>query len=271
MRSHSASIFVALLSVAASLGHAIAADAVRVGGTGTAIGFLQHAAAKFAADSGGKVMVIPALGSTGSLRALSDGKIEVAVAARPLKSEEAAAGLRQVLALRTAYVMATSRRAGGDLKAADVAKIYGANSPIWPDGTPVHIILRPRSDTDTELLGAIFPGMADALEAARRRPDVPTAATDQDNADEAERLTGSLAGTTATQIKTEGRRLQTMSIDGVEPTLANFESGAYPYAKKLYVVVKGEANQDVARFVEFLHSPSGLALLRDAEVLPEAK
>lgn len=272
MRAPTTVLATSLLAVAAALvGHAAVADTVRVGGTGTAIGFLHEAAAKFAADTGGKVVVIPALGSAGSLRALIDGKLDLAVAARPLKGDEVAAGLRQLLVLRAAYVMATSRHDAGELKAADVAKIYAANSPVWPDGTPIRIILRPRSDTDTELLAALFPGMSDAMEAARRRPEVPIAATDQDNADEAERLTGSLTGTTTTQIKTEGRRLHAISIDGVEPTLANFASGAYGYAKRLYVVVKGDDGPDTAKFVEFLGSPVGLDLLRSAEVLPEAK
>lgn len=271
MRPHATSIVVALLVALASLEQASAADAIRVGGTGTAIGALQQVATKFAADTGGKVVVVPALGSSGSLRALIDGKLELAVIARPLTSDETAAGLRPSLVLRTPYVMATSHRGAGDLKAADIAKIYAANNPVWPDGTPIRIILRPRSDTDTELLGALFPGMRDAMEAARRRKEVPIAATDQDNADEAEHLTGSLIGATTTQIKTEGRQLHGLSIDGIEPTLANFENGTYPYAKKLYVIVKGDANPGVAGFVAFLRSPTGLALLRDAEVLPEAK
>jgi phosphate transport system substrate-binding protein len=117
------------------------------------------------------------------------------------------------------------------MKSADLAKIVAAEKPTWADGTPIRIILRPRSDTDTALLGELFPGMTDAIESARRRAEVPTAATDQDNAALADRTPGSLIGTTMTQIKTEHRNLHAVPLDGVEPTLANFESGAYRFSK----------------------------------------
>jgi hypothetical protein len=39
------------------------------------------------------------------------------------------------------------------MKSADLAKIVAAEKPTWADGTPIRIILRPRSDTDTALLG----------------------------------------------------------------------------------------------------------------------
>ena len=116
--------------------------------------------------------------------------LDIAVPARTLKSHESAAGLRQVAVLRTAYVIATSHPNPGSLKSADIAKIFAAEKPTWSDGTPIRIILRPRSDTDTALLAELFPGMGDALEVARGRAELPTAATDQDNAALAERMTG---------------------------------------------------------------------------------
>ena len=244
---------------------------MRVGGTGTAIGMLQQVGAEFTTATGVKVDVVSSLGSTGAIRALTDGLLDIAVPARPLKSDESAAGLRQVAVLRTAYVIATSHSNPGGLKSTDIAKIFAAEKPAWSDGAPIRIILRPRSDTDTALLAELFPGMNDALEVARGRAELPTAATDQDNAALAERIPGSLVGTTATQIKTEHRDLHVVRLDGVEPTLANFESGAYRFEKKLYFVVPRNSAPDGRRFVEFLRSPQGVKALREAEILPDAE
>lgn len=262
--------FAVTVVVALPASGAAAADALRVGGTGTATGFLQQVGAEFAATGGMRIVVVPSLGSSGAIRALADGKIDVAVSARPLKSEETAAGLRQAAVFRTAYVIATSHRNPGGLKSTDIAAIYASANPTWPDGSPVRIILRPRTDTDTELLGALFAGMREAMETARRRPEMPTAATDQDSADMAERLSGSLSGSTATQIKTEGRHLQAIPIDGIAPTFENFESGAYRFAKKLYFIEKQGGDPGAGRFIAFLRSPAGLKALREVEVLPEA-
>jgi ABC-type phosphate transport system substrate-binding protein len=93
---------VLLLGGALPVGNAAAADTLRLGGTGAAIGMLQQVGTEFTAITGVKVEVIPSLGSTGAVRALGDGWLDIAVPARPLKPDEAAAGLRQVEVLRTA-------------------------------------------------------------------------------------------------------------------------------------------------------------------------
>ena len=258
--------FVLLLAGTVPFGNAVA-QTLRVGGTGTAIGMLQQVGANFTATTGVKVEVVTSLGSTGAIRALGDGLLDIAVPARPLKSDESAAGLRQVAVLRTAYVMATSHSNPNGLKTADLARIFAADKPTWADGTPIRIILRPRSDTDTALLAESFPGMGEALEVARRRAEVPTAATDQDNAALAERTPGALTGTTVTQIKTEQRNLRVVPLDGVAPTFANFESGVYRFAKKLYFIFPRNSTPEAKRFVEYLRSPQGVKTLRETETL----
>ena len=124
---------VVAICVAASLmgHHAAAADSVRAGGTGSAIGLLSQVGAAFTADSGVKLEVIPSLGSTGALRALTDGKLDLAVSARPLSAEEKAAGLRQVAVLRTPFVLATSKPDPDGLKTSDLlSDILGAETGL---------------------------------------------------------------------------------------------------------------------------------------------
>src|ERR1039458_1297365 len=89
------------LAIAVFFGCALAAgpsaaqDTLRIGGTGSAIGMLQQVGDEFTAATGGKVEIIASLGSTGAIRALADGVIDIAVSARPLKADEAAAGLSE--------------------------------------------------------------------------------------------------------------------------------------------------------------------------------
>ena len=264
-------VMVLLLAGAMPAGNAAAADTLRVGGTGTATGMLQQVGAEFTAATGVKVEIVPSLGSTGAIRALRDGWLDIAVPARPLKPNEAAAGLRQVAVLRTAYVIATSHSGPNGLKSADLVGIFAAEKPAWADGTPIRIILRPRGDSDTALLAELFPGMGAAIETARRRAEVPTAATDQDNAALAERTPGSLTGTTVTQLKTEHRDLHIVPLDGVEPTLANLESGVYRFAKHLYFIVPRASSAEAQQFLDFLQSPRGVKALRETETLPGAE
>ncbi len=263
-------VVASLLSVAASTA-APAADVVRVGGTGSAFGLLQALGDAFSAASGVKVVNVPSLGSTGGIRAVAENKIDISVSGRALRPDETAKGLKAAAVVRTPYFIVTSHRNPNGLNSADLASLYSKPNATWADGSPIRIVLRPRSDTDTDVMGQLFPGMANAQEAARRRPDVPTGATDQDNADLAERISGSMAGMTGTQLKTENRRLQAIALDGVEPTFANYESGKYRYGKKLYFVVRTAGGAEIERFMAFVQSPEGLKILREAEVLPETQ
>ncbi len=249
---------------------AAAAEPLRMGGTGSSLGMLRQVGADFTAATGIKVDVVPSLGSSGAIHALRDGNLDLVVSARPLKPKETAAGLRQVLVLQTPFVLATSRRDPGGLKVADLVGLFAGKEAVWPDGAPMRLILRPRSETDTDLLGSLYPGMQQAIEAARRRSEIPVAPTDQDNIALAERTPGSLTGTTLAQLTTEHSSLHVIALDGVTPTLANFESRAYRPSKQLHFIVAPTDRAAVQRFLAFLQSPPGVKALRAAAVLSGA-
>jgi len=246
-----------------SLTSPLSAETLRAGGVGAATKLLPMLFAGLDPNEDIKLEVIPSLGSNGGLRALSENAIDIVVAGRPPNADELQQGLRVVVAVRTPYTLVTSRPTAQGLNSTEIADIFKAPRAMWVDGSPIRIILRPKSDSDTPVLIRIFPGMAAALEAARARHDIPVAATDQDNADAAERLKDSLAGSTLTQITTERRNLRLISIDGVVPSIDALESGAYPFSKTLYFILPAKATPAAERFVAFIQSPTGQALLRE--------
>lgn len=265
--SFSTAVLSALLAAALLTQNAAAIELLRVGGTGAAIGMIENTGHAFAGTGGARFVVIPGLGSSGAINALADRKLDMAVSARPLKPAERAAGLKQIAIVRTAFVLATSHRHPNGLKTADLPALFAADKPTWDDGSPIRIILRPRSETDTALLGNMAAGMDGVVESMRRRAEVPVAPTDQDNADMAERLQGSLTGTTLAQLKTERRRLSAIPLDGIEPTFANFESGKYRFVKHLYLIARTDGPADGENYVRYLRSPQGEAALRDSDCL----
>ena len=247
------------LVIAALLGpaHVASADTLRMGGIGAATAFVPGLFSAFERSAATSLKVIPGLGSNGGLRALADGVLDIAISGRPLKPEELAQGLTPVVTVRTPFVLVTSHPRPNGLKSPDVADIYRLHNATWADGSPIRIILRPKSDSDTQVLGSMFPGMVEAIERARRRPEIPIAATDQDNASLAEQVPNSLAGSTFTQIKMERRDLRFVAIDDVEPSLETFQSGAYPFEKVLSFVLPAKRTPAAERFIAFLRSPAG--------------
>ncbi len=228
---------------------------------------LKRLGAVFKADSGVEVVVVPSLGSSGAIRAVIDGALDLAVTGRALKPEEAAKGLTVAFTARTPFVLATSHPNPDGLALADIANAFRSERATWSDGSPIRVILRPRAESDTTLMGELFPGVASAIAIARLRPDIPVAATDQDNADMAEQTPGSLVGSTLTQLALEERNLRVVPIEGVAPTFENFERGLYRYAKPLNFIVPARPAPLVERFLAFLRSPAGQRVLREARVL----
>jgi phosphate transport system substrate-binding protein len=238
---------------------------LRLAGTGSSTELLNRLAAAFQSQSGARVDVIVGLGSSGALRAMQDGAIDVAVSGRPLKPDERK-GLTVALTVSTPFVFVTSKPNPSDLTVAAVVNAFQRTDAQWHDGTPIKVLLRTRSESDTLLMGQLFPGLADAIETARKRADIPIAATDQDNADLAEQIPGSLTGSTLTQILLEKRRLHVVPIDGIAPNIATLKNGAYRYRKPLFFIIGAKPSPLADRFLQFIQSSEGQQILRDAAV-----
>lgn len=247
------------------------AEVIRTGGTGATYETLKRLGEAYAAiEAGAAFEVVPSLGSSGGIMAVTDGVLDFSVSGRPLKPEEKAKGLTELALLRTPFALVTST-SSQSLKSTEAARFYDNEKAVWANGTPVRVILRPKSDSDTAVLGGMLPGMSAAIDKVRARPDVPIAATDQDNVEAAERIPGSLVAATYTQIEMEGRKLSYVAIDGIAPTLENFESGAYPYGKTFHFIFPARTSASLKRFIAFLDSPAGLKVIRETGNLPATR
>ncbi len=249
-----------------------AAETLHIGGTGSATVLMERLGAAFAAnETDTKVEVIPGLGSSGGIAAARDGALDIAVSARPLKPAET--GLIEIVAVITPYGLVSSNPKPGDIAKSDVAAFYQSTTSTWPDGSPIRVILRPKSESDTALLGQTFPEMAAAIDQVRTRIDVPLAATDQDNLELAKAIDGSLVGTSLAQMVTEQHEseLRFLTIDGAEPSLENLENGKDPYFKPFRFVFSDKSPPLVQRFLAFVESSEGEKLLREAGCLQVAQ
>ena len=245
-----------------------AAATLRVAGTGGVLEAIQQVASPFAAATGIELEVITGLGTAGAMRALPDGVIDAVFAAREPNPNEAKVQLVSRSFARTPLVFVTSHRKPNGLKSSDIPAIFASQSPKWEDGTPLKIILRTKVDADTVITGQAIPGLAEAIERARARADVPVAATDQDNVNIAQRLEGSFTFAGYGQIIAEKCDLRLVPIDGVMPSLAALANGTYPYEKKFYLVFAPERSAGAEQLLQFLRSAEGRKILLAIGYLP---
>ena len=72
----------------------------------------------------------------------------------------------------------------------------------------------------------------------------------------------------ATSLADKGAPVKLLKLNGVEPTSANVVSGAYPLSRPLLVMTKGEARGGVKKFIDYLLSVDGQAIVRNKDFIP---
>ena len=230
---------------------------VLIGGTGTGVAPMQKV---LSGRSG--LRFVPNLGTGGGLKALAAGAIDIALAARPPDDGERARGLVAREWMRTPFVFAC-HRAVPPLRPtlAELASLYAGRVHQWPNGTPVRLVLRPASDADTRQLRSLSPAMAEALTAAQTRPGAHVAVTDGDAAEAIERIPGALGALALGLLRSDGRQLLVLDLDGIKPGIDTLAAGRYPHAKTIYLVTRGTPAGAVAATLADAAAARAAALL----------
>jgi phosphate transport system substrate-binding protein len=241
----------------------VRAETLRISGTGGAIGGMRLLADAFRKAEPGVEVVIPqSIGSSGGIRAAIAGKLDIGVSARAPSPEEMEQGARQTAYARTALVFAVHPDVQrSDITLAEVLEIYAGRKTTWDDGTALRLILRPSFDTDTTTLRRISPGMADAVEQSQKREGLIVATTDQNAADAIERTRGSFGTTTLALVVSGKTRIRILSLSGVNPTTKSVRDGTYPCTKTFYMVTRPAPSPTAGKFIRFVRSPEGKAIL----------
>lgn len=241
----------------------VSAEQIKIGGTGGALGTMRLLAQAFEANHPADgVRVLPSLGSSGGIKALLAGAIQVAVSARPLKDAETAKGAVQQAYGRTPFVFATHADTPAvDISMRELVDIYAGNRQRWSDGSRIRLVLRPLGDSDSKIVRSISPAMRDAKRLAERRKGMLFAVTDQDAADNLEKIPGSLGTTTLAQILAERRAIKALRLEGVEARAQSLADGSYPLSKQFFIVTTPSASPQVRAFVDFVRSAAGRDVL----------
>jgi phosphate transport system substrate-binding protein len=252
-----------LLFVAFLLPLAAVAEEIRIGGAGTGLGTMRLLGEAFVRlHPEHRVKVLPSIGSSGAIKAVPRGGVEIGIAARALTASEEALGMTAIEYARSPTGLAVSSRLNiGGISREQIVAILAGRLTLWPDGTPIRPVLRQPGDDSTHLLKSLAPGMERALAMAEQRPGLPFAATDQEAAEKIEAITGAIGMSSLSLIRSEGRGLQLLALDGMEPSVANAAAGRYPLVKCFFVISKTHPTPAVQRFIAFLETPAAREIL----------
>lgn len=262
----------AALNVLPSLPQALAQPRkpgeVVLGGTGAGIAPLR----KVLEGAGTSAHFVPNLGSGGGLKALAAGAVDMALSARRLNDAERAQGMVEHELFRTPFVWAVHADTPlQGVSLAELADLYLGKRTTWPDGRVVRLILRPDTDSDTQLVKSISAALAIAITSAGQRLGVRVAITDDDAAADIERITGAIGTTTLALVMSQQRQVALPPLAGVTASVDSLVSGRYPYFKTIYLATRGAVTPEVSATLALLHSKSGATTLARAGCLAVAR
>jgi phosphate transport system substrate-binding protein len=254
---------VAVLAVLPGTGSRSAvAETIRISGTSGAMETMRILGEAFRkAHPDTRIVLFQGMGSSGGIKATLAGRLDIGLSGRPLSGEERARELQETMYARTPFVFAVHRTVeitGLTLK--DVVEIY-AGKRDWENGKRIRLVLRPREDSDIPILKNMSPAMSAAVDIALSRKGMIVATTDHDAADAIEDVPGAFGGTTLALVFSEKRALRVLALDGVAPSVRTMIDRSYPYSKSFYMVTKSHPSAAVRRFMDFVRSPSGAAIL----------
>ncbi len=247
----------------------VAAELIRINGSGSGLDMMKplitaysktHPEVDFEMDK--------PLGSSGALKALKAGVLDIVLTSRALKPQEIAGGATLQKYGQTPLAIVTNKDVSSkDINTQALVNFYAGKTANWPNGRQVRLILRPQEDADTKAIRMLSPEMDGAMTNAQARPGMIVAVTDPEAAESVAKTSGALGAAGLTGVIVGQLPLKVMSLNGVEPTPENLAKGAYPFAKQLDIVTMPTLTEPVKNFLAFVYSREGRAIARSVGVL----
>jgi phosphate transport system substrate-binding protein len=210
------------------------------------------------------------LGTGARIRALAEGKIQIALASHGIKPEDVEKGNLKVIAVaKGAIVFAVNASVPiSNITEAEVCDLFSGRARNWqalrgPD-LPVAVLTRPPKEVDPEVIREKVACFKDLKE-------VETARVMARGGDMAKGLAGTanaIGMTSMTVVEQSAGQVKALSLGGTAPTEDNVKSGRYFLTRDFLFVIRGEPTPPVRKFLDFVLSAEGDRIIRRNGAVP---
>jgi phosphate transport system substrate-binding protein len=247
----------------------LAGDAIRINGSGSGLAMILPLMEAYGKDySDVSFKMEKPLGSSGAIKALLVGAMDIAITSRPLKPEEISQGGKLRYFGKTPLAIVTEKRIPlKNISIKELEDIYSGKTRKWPNGETIRIILRPEADIDTKILRRLSRGMDEAMTKAQNRQGLMIAVTDPESNEAVSKTMGGIGASGLTGVLTGELPLNILALGGVIPSPKTLADGTYPLAKDISFVTTGKLPDAASRFLEFIYSNKGRAIAEKTGVL----
>ncbi|MFN0303152.1 MAG: substrate-binding domain-containing protein [Burkholderiales bacterium] len=223
------------------------------------------------AYEGGIVSIPPSIGSTRGIKAVRTGQAALGRVSRTLTDEERAVGLKyQAFARDAAVFVAGSGANVTSLTSAQVRDIFSGRIRRWAEvggaDVPIRVVTREPTAAVATALRNAFPEFADA----KTFEEAKLAGRSAENLELLFRYRMAIGLSSWVEVREASHRLAVLTIDGKVATNEAVRSGRYPAAIEHAFVWKGRLEHTAERFIDFVYTPRGQAVLMRFGLIPMA-
>ena len=199
------------------------------------------------------------LGTKARIQALSDGKIDIAMASHGLDVadiQRRGMAVYEIGKVAVAFGVHASVSAS-NLSDRQICDIYSGKATNWKElgGSDLVVVplTRPDSEVDTEVVRDRI-GCLKNLKMVETVKVMPKAG---EMATELAATAGAIGMTSMTVVEQSQGRIKPLSLGGIMPTMDNVKNKTYALTRDSFLVTKASPSPAVARFLEFVRSSAG--------------
>ncbi|HEU4367133.1 MAG TPA: substrate-binding domain-containing protein, partial [Methylomirabilota bacterium] len=197
------------------------------------------------------------------LQALAEGKIDIALASHGLVAEELAR--RAMVAHEIAKVAVVfgvnAGVAATNLTDRQVCDVYAGTLTNWKGLGGPDLAIAPRTRPDSEVDTEVVRDRIGCLKDLKMPASVQVAARSGDMAKELAATAGAIGMTTATVVEQSRGQIKALALNGIAPSAENVARRIYTLTRDSFLVTKAPPAPAVARFLDFVRSPAGTAVI----------
>jgi phosphate transport system substrate-binding protein len=250
--------------------HPPSATRLHLAGSGSNLPLTRSLATAFSVEHPDLTITVhESIGSSGGIRAVRDGAIDLGLVSREFDDEAEGEGLEVIPYARVAVVFAAHPSVPVDgLTTQEVLELYSGSRSHWSDGTDVVVFQRETGDSAHVIAGRELMGFAEVDAAAAASGRWRVLFYDQAMQERLMSTEGSVGLFDLGGAVSQDLPIKVLSLDGVAPTEANIVQGRYPLHKPLAFVSRGDHGELAERFVSFVRSATGQSIIRDLGYIP---
>lgn len=235
---------------------------IRVSGSGTALPLIRILTDAYEPDEV-EFVYLPGLHSGGGIKGVANGDLEIGSVSRELTAEERALDLEYVQLSDDGLVVATHPSVTiGGLTTEQIRGIYRGDYENWSElgGPDLDIVVLDRNEDESAKIILREFVLGPDLEITDLAVNL---FYEPDMIDGLEKTEGAIGYFSLGYGLSEEIPVNYLDLDGVEPTVANIESGDYKMVRPLGMVVARPVSAPIADFLEWVDSDEAIALMME--------